>query len=554
MNKVTREQVRSSAAWAAYGDAIGFITELADSQKAVYHRAGVKRVETTIEWKRRIGGVSGATVNLPAGAYSDDTQLRLSTGRCIRSGGDFDIESFAKVELPIWSNYALGAGRGTKVAVAHLTNRDVNWFSNNYSKKGIDYIHGGGNGAAMRIQPHVWACSDLVKKKYLIDVFKNSITTHGHARGFLGSIFHAETLAYVLVNKSIPGPDEWLAFFESFRCIPDLVNQDPSLKAFWLPSWEGKVGSCLSDAIDEVVKECIDDYDLVASIISLNKEDSYHKCLVAIGGMEPSTRGSGIKTALLAAVHAWVYRSTTNPEQALAEAANILQSDTDTIATMSGALLGAKGLEFPNGKVQDLEYIISEADRCYDISINRSTTNFDYPDLFTWTPPKTLVDIVSGESGSPELKGLGMGIAISETYLGKGEHSSIWQWVQLPFGQTVLAKMRPLWAFEIYRPLPVKVRQITEDVKNTASSTDNKPPAFKPPQVKSTVELHKLNIDQMSDFVIQHGFDEKLIGRCILELSTRELGVESAIAFAGIIVKAKGVRARRKPSDLSTLI
>ena len=90
-----RERIRRSALWAAYGDALGFITEGVDIN-GVRRRAGTDWVEKTVAWKRRIGGKFGPTVVLPAGCISDDTQLRLATSRSIGPGGNFDVETFAK--------------------------------------------------------------------------------------------------------------------------------------------------------------------------------------------------------------------------------------------------------------------------------------------------------------------------------------------------------------------------------------------------------------------------------------------------------------------------
>src|SRR2546430_1538367 len=97
-------QTRLSAVWAAYGDALGFITELADEGRVQY-RSGSSNVTRTIEWRRKIGSLTGITVVLPAGTYSDDTQLRLATSRAIRGDGTFDVAAFSKVELPAWTNY-----------------------------------------------------------------------------------------------------------------------------------------------------------------------------------------------------------------------------------------------------------------------------------------------------------------------------------------------------------------------------------------------------------------------------------------------------------------
>ncbi len=154
-----QKAVKRSAVWAAYGDTLGYIAELTD-EKGLKWRAGTTRITTTISWKWRIGGKCGVVVELPAGCHSDDTQLRLATCRAIRGDGKFDVEAFAKVEVSVCVS-ALGADRGSKAAAVSLTRRDTAWTNNFFDNKTVRYINCGGNGAAMRIQPHVWAAVDL---------------------------------------------------------------------------------------------------------------------------------------------------------------------------------------------------------------------------------------------------------------------------------------------------------------------------------------------------------------------------------------------------------
>lgn len=91
-------KIRRSALWAAYGDALGWISELTDATGLRRRTVGTPLCRP-IGWTRRIGGRSGITTVLPQGCYSDDSQLRLATSRAIRPDG-FDVEAFAKVELP----------------------------------------------------------------------------------------------------------------------------------------------------------------------------------------------------------------------------------------------------------------------------------------------------------------------------------------------------------------------------------------------------------------------------------------------------------------------
>ena len=195
MSPDSKTAIVSSSLWAAYGDALGFISELADSRTLAF-RIKAKTVNKTVRWKRRIGGRFGVVLELPSGCYSDDTQLRLATSRAIRADGHFDVEAFAKIELPVWLCYSLGGGLSTKAAASSLIRENVNWFSNFFSDRSSSYFDAGGNGASMRIQPHVWAASDLTKSSsYMKDVIRNSVCTHGHPNAFAGAFFHASCLA-----------------------------------------------------------------------------------------------------------------------------------------------------------------------------------------------------------------------------------------------------------------------------------------------------------------------------------------------------------------------
>ncbi|MEP6297743.1 MAG: hypothetical protein ABJ382_10470, partial [Ilumatobacter sp.] len=59
-------QLRRSAAWAAFGDAMGFISELTD-ERGLRRRTEGRALTTTMPWKRRIGGRSGVQAQLPSG-------------------------------------------------------------------------------------------------------------------------------------------------------------------------------------------------------------------------------------------------------------------------------------------------------------------------------------------------------------------------------------------------------------------------------------------------------------------------------------------------------
>ena len=224
-------RVRRSALWAAYGDALGWISELTD-EKGLARRTRDNPLVQPIEWIRQIGGRSGVNARIRMGCYSDDSQLRLATCRAIRQDG-FDVEAFAKVELPVWLSYALGGGKSTSAAAKNLSRRNVQWYANRFD----GWTRSGGNGAAMRIQPHVWSAKDPSDPtSYLWDVIANAICTHSHPNGILGAVLHALTLGHAMVKGAPPRPKELLASVDqNSRYVPQKLK-DEHAGRFWIAS------------------------------------------------------------------------------------------------------------------------------------------------------------------------------------------------------------------------------------------------------------------------------------------------------------------------------
>jgi len=537
-------RVVRSALWSAYGDALGFITELRDNRNGIVSRIGSDRATRTVPWKRRVGGRFGAEAVLPAGCYSDDTQLRLATCRSIRPDASFNVEAFAKMELPVWMSYALGAGRGSKAAALSLSRDGVTWFSNFYDSEGLSYFSGGGNGAAMRIQPHVWAASERALSEQLItEILRNSICTHGHIRGIAGAVFHGICLQYARLHAAVPDFEEWKRIVSGLSALVRNVEDDSDLRTFWLPVWEKNSGAKFYDACSAVQREMFADIGLLRDIHeSGNKEESYRLALQRLGGLTESQRGSGTKTALLASFLAYIFREN-GPEEALICAANALSSDTDTIATMAGAIMGYISNETPIHEIEDKSYIIKQAERMASIAVGNSTEQTNYPNLLNWKPPKTQQDsVVQGERGL-ELLVLGRVVEEGQKFEAKKTDVSIWQWLTLESGQTVLAKRRRK-PFKIGEQQKVYIpMKSLESVRNTPITQVPLPFA---PALKSLRADNQLpDIDDLSRRAINSQFDPAIIGEHILLLSSMSQGVEKAIAYAAIIAKARLARTKR---------
>lgn len=461
---------RRSALWAAYGDALGWISELTD-EPGLRRRTRGEPLTTPVGWKRHIGGRGGLTVLLPPGCYSDDTQLRLATSRAIGPNG-FDVEAFAKVELPVWLAYALGGGNATKAAAGNLAKASTPWFVNTYR----GWLDSGGNGAAMRIQPHVWAAAELADGAYLLDVARNSICTHAHPVGLVGAVTHALALAHTMTTGELPQPDELTGLLRTANELPALLSNDAQAGQYWLTSWERHAKQPFADTwrrtVDETLAAVTTARDAASS--SGRPSERYQAVVDALQLREEQRRGSGQLTAIAAVALAWCER---RPADALVLAANTLGTDTDTIATMAGALLGAACSEEPAGDILDRDLITAEADRLTALATGTGapTVGHRYPDLLTWSAPKTQADALVA-TGGDQLHVLGLGDVrnvLGEPLPAQGEFA--WQWVHLAIGQSLLIKRRTRLA---------TIPQPGRDVRDTGGTTSR----------RRTAEARRVNV------------------------------------------------------------
>lgn len=534
-----------SALWAAYGDALGFISELADT-RILKQRTGTDKITGLNNWTRRIGGRFGVDICLPSGCYSDDTQLRLATSRAIQSQKNFDIEAFSKIELPVWLSYALGAGRGTKLAAANLTRKDSRWFSNFYSEGSSNYISSGGNGAAMRIQPHVWAADNPENPlSFLSDVLRNSISTHGHPRAIAGAVIHAISLGIVLSTGAPLRVVDLQRINQWVTRIPDLLASDSYLRDFWTPKLEELSNKSLHQAYTGIFNEVSEQTKAIADWASRNSHRSYSDIVKILDLCDINTRGSGTKTAV-AAIAASMLTDRFTLEEILLEISNALGTDTDSIASMAGALMGAFSDEIHSFALQDRELIVQDATKLHLISQGLSVRNFTYPGLIGWIPPRSAIDSVYSENGHLFVTGLGLVEALSPASsagTSRGDH--VYQWVQTTFGQRLLIKRRSDKDLGIFN-------KATDSRKNsTPGELSSTPSNFSDISKKSTNTQKRTTkgIDDLSNEAISNNFDPRMIGMHILELSESDYGIEYVISYASIIAKARISRLRKAALD-----
>ncbi len=418
--------VSRSALWAAYGDALGWISELTN-ESGLKRRTSGEPLREPIKWTRRIGGRGGVTVSLPRGCYSDDSQLRLATGRAIRPDG-FDVEAFAKIELPIWLSYALGGGKSTTAAAANMAKPRVAWFANHFR----GWTNSGGNGAAMRIQPHVWAARSLDDPAtFLPDVIRNAICTHSHPSGLMGAVVHAIALANGMTTRRPPSPDSLLESMETVATIPKMVVEDMDVN-LWRSAFENEAGE-FDHVWRRAVDECRD------AIRAAADAPNYAAILDSLNLRDEDSRGSGMLTAVAASGLTWHEKE---PAEAMRIAANELGTDTDTIATMAGAILGATSVEEPHIEPLDADLFRSEALRLAQIARGGRPESHAYPDLLRWSAPKTRSDaLVKTPDGGLYVHGIGYAKSGGEP-IEASQAGFMWQWAKMDYGQTVFIKRR----------------------------------------------------------------------------------------------------------------
>lgn len=555
MTNSRKQTIVRSAMWAAYGDALGFITELAD-QRILKQRLSTDKVTELMPWTRRIGGRFGVDILLPSGCYSDDTQLRLATSRAIQATGEFDVEAFSKVELTVWISYALGAGRGTKLAAGSLARKDSRWFSNFYSENDQSYVASGGNGAAMRIQPHVWAArTPSDPKSYLPDVIRNAISTHGHPRAITGAVLHAMCLAYVLEKRAVLSPQDLRTFNSWTKKIPKLIGEDSYLRDFWIPRWEDLSKNTIANAFNEVFEEIEIEISKVDEWFHKPGKNSYEELVARLDLKNPSTRGSGTQTALAAAALSML-SSARKPTDLLLSAANLLGTDTDSIASMAGALIGATtDCDVPQYP-QDSRLIEQDAARLYQLSQVGTASAFSYPGLVGWVPPRSAVDAVIGEDGKLFVAGLGPAEPLTAaTPTGSARGDYVYQWIQVAFGQRLFIKRRSDLTLGIDSssnrnnrlPADAPLKESRSSIHSQNGDSENT--TVEIPVIEATINdvasNRHVNLDDLTNEAIHSGFDPSTIGTHVLQLADSSGGIESVIAYSAIIAKARISRVRR---------
>jgi ADP-ribosylglycohydrolase/predicted enzyme related to lactoylglutathione lyase len=361
VNSTPRELILDRAAGAilgaAYGDALGWPNERSFSKK---EPRGLH--QELKNWTRRAGGRFYPHQELiKAGEYSDDTQLTLCLCRALQYDNRW-WDRWTSVELPLWTLYERGGGGATKRSATAWGEGKSPWTVRN-QKDIMRYFDAGGNGVAMRILPHVlcFAYSESfepVAKNIVCD----GITTHGHPRALVGALAYGYAIwkslqrtarleygeiATDLLNNS----KEWSILPDISKDHLDWVQAADDCLAGYKPSWES--------AVKEVISYLsICRHALEKGALAIDEEVLHN-----LHCFDPKISGAGTVAAAAAVYLASRYAP--DPINGVIKAAFAIGSDTDTIASITGGLLGAVNgsiwLSSVKDKIQDSPYLIRSA-------------------------------------------------------------------------------------------------------------------------------------------------------------------------------------------------
>lgn len=338
----------------AAGDALGWPQESSRRRLGGRRRLPTTRFE---DWQRRSGGRFYAHRELiRAGEYSDDTQLTLAVARSRIHGGDRWWTCLTRHELPLWTLYERGGGGATKRAARCWTMNILPWRQRK-AKDVNRYFEAGGNGVAMRVIPHAVHCaSDSLPQGMLRDVLKDGAATHGHPRALVGAAAYAYAAWWLLRSKRT------LQFGEIVSVLLDDVSLWGAFpRGSSISGWENMASSVVGnyeEAWRHTVGEMCQLLELARNGLSAGSLADDAQVLDALGAFG-SWKGAG--TICATAALYLTARYAANPTEGVVRAAFAGGSDTDTVAAMTGGLLGTlAGDEWipPEWRtVQDADYL-----------------------------------------------------------------------------------------------------------------------------------------------------------------------------------------------------
>lgn len=415
-DNIASMKAQGSILGAAAGDALGWPQELPRNNVSNESKQVVPSFQFQT-WNRRSGGRYKPHLEvIYAGEYSDDTQLILCTARSILRGEHW-WKFFTEAELPTWLFYERGGGRATLQAIRSWKDGISPWTNKRIKQK---YFDAGGNGVAMRILPHcIYGASDKDFQVVARDIMANGVATHGHPRALVGALAYGFVLWKALRETT---PLSYGGLIDSLVEEVDTWSQLPNIDSV-CPGWLEAARENHRDDYEDLWKAVVSEmFSLIEDSMTSTDQGalSTEKELLSHIGCFGKEKGSGTITSAGAIFLASRYA--VEPSNGLTEAAFSRGADTDTLASMAGALLGAiSGTEWLvrlSNDIQDAKYIRTVAK---DLLSHSGSIESPSPSIHELThkrldPIELLEDSKAGEQ--IVLPGLGS-VAVLDQYSNK---------------------------------------------------------------------------------------------------------------------------------------
>jgi ADP-ribosylglycohydrolase/predicted enzyme related to lactoylglutathione lyase len=349
---------------AAVGDALGWPEENRSQRLDQAAQGWAGTAFEFVRWKRKSGGRFRPWVEvINPGEYSDDTQLLIATARSLVKQRHRWWQHFCEAELPFWLSYERGGGGATKRSAESWSAGVAPWNAKNTTDI-RRYFDAGGNGVAMRILPHVLRANGQdAFKRVANEVVMNGLATHGHPRALVGALAYAyalwsqlrtsSTLRYgALLDNVLSGRRDWADFPDAGELPKDWLQRAenaelPDYRALWMSVVEEQL-ALLNEALRGISHGALTvDTDILQHLGTFDK------------------RVGGAGTVAVASALFLASRFAADPVAGLRLAASARGADTDTLASLTGGLLGAvHGSDWLNplpASLQDAPFIRSLA-------------------------------------------------------------------------------------------------------------------------------------------------------------------------------------------------
>ncbi len=288
-------------------------------------------------WMRREGGgYAPFQRRVPAGAYSDDTQLMLAVARSLGRGEAW-LEHLTRFELPAWTLYEVGGGGAVKRAARGWAKGQAPWQVAKESDR-QRYFAAGANGVAMRVLPHaIFGAGEAGFDRVGERIVADGLTTHGHPRALVGALAAGYAMWTAL---------RWQGKVGYGELVEDCLAEQPAWSRLpedrfeegWREAAEGALGKPYEELWNLTCEEMIGLLNRCQEAIGRGSLARDHDVLEDLGAFGDEG-GAGTRTAAVAIYLASRYVA--KPTAGLLAAAYAKRSDADTIACVAGAVLGA---------------------------------------------------------------------------------------------------------------------------------------------------------------------------------------------------------------------